>query len=48
MLFIFTTPVLIRHLWQPKKVFFPALVSNMGCSIGRGIRTFMWHLYSKF
>ncbi len=33
MLFIFSTPVLIRHLWQFKTVVFPALVSNMLCSI---------------
>ncbi len=33
MLFIFSNPVLIRHLWQLKTVFFPALVSNAGCSI---------------
>jgi hypothetical protein len=31
-MFIFTTPVLIRHLWQLKS-YFPALVSNMPCSI---------------
>ncbi len=32
MLFIFSTPVLIRHLWQLKTVVF-ALVSNTHCSI---------------
>ncbi len=32
MLFIVSTPVLIRHLWNVKTVF-PALVSNMCCSI---------------
>jgi hypothetical protein len=29
----FSTPVLIRHLWQLKTVVFPALVSNTCCSI---------------
>jgi len=29
----FSTPVLIRHLEQLKTVLFPALVSNMCCSI---------------
>jgi hypothetical protein len=33
MLFIFSTPVLIRRLWQLKSVFFPGLASNMCCSI---------------
>ncbi len=33
MLFIFSTPVLIRHLRQLKAVVFPAWVSNMCCSI---------------
>jgi hypothetical protein len=32
-LFIFLTPVLIRHLWQLKKTGFPPLVSNMCCFI---------------
>jgi len=33
MLFIFSTPVLIRQVWQLKAVFFPAKVSNTSCSI---------------
>jgi hypothetical protein len=33
MLFVFSTPVLIRHLWQLKTVV-SALVSNTWCSIG--------------
>jgi hypothetical protein len=33
MLVIFSTPVLIRHLEQLKESGFPALVSNMRCSI---------------
>ncbi len=32
-----STPVLIRHLWQLKTLCFPALVSNMCCSIKRGM-----------
>ncbi len=32
-MFIFSTPVLIRLLWQLKTVVFPALVSNMHFSI---------------
>ncbi len=34
MLFIFATPVLIRHMWQLKTVVFPALVPNTHCAIG--------------
>ncbi len=30
----FSTPELIRHLWQLKTVVFLHLVSNMHCSIG--------------
>jgi hypothetical protein len=33
MLFIFSTPVLIRNLWQLKAVAFPAFVPNMCYSI---------------
>ncbi len=33
-MFIFLTPVLIRHLWQLKTVVFPALVPNTHCAIG--------------
>ncbi len=33
MLFIFSTPALIRHLWQLKTVVSPTLVSNMCCSM---------------
>jgi hypothetical protein len=29
----FSTPELIRHLWQLKTIVFPALMSNMRCSI---------------
>ena len=37
MLFIFSTPVLIRHLWQLKTGCFIALVSNKGYSIGKTV-----------
>ncbi len=30
----FSTPVLIRHMWQLKTVVFPALVPNTHCAIG--------------
>ncbi len=33
MLIIFSTPVLIRHLWQLKTVVFLHWWSNMGCPI---------------
>ncbi len=39
MLFIFTMLVLCRHLWQLKNSCFPALVSNMRCSIAWQILT---------
>ena len=33
MLFTFSTPMLIRHMWQLKDSCFPALLSNSCCSI---------------
>ncbi len=38
MLFIFSTPVLIRHLWQLKTAVFPAYVPKTVCSNHRYIK----------
>jgi hypothetical protein len=47
MLFIFSTPELIRYLWQLKDSCFPALVFNMCCSIKNLLQKEVYFLIIK-